>query len=120
MNVPKPELERGNYITYTDEPGEVLSPGSTGGGVVYMELDFDSSQTPPYIPKFTYNEVMNSFVAGKFVCTRSIFTANGNNVVEVSPVQTVYDNGENEYNVSTMEYRFTATDPDSIMTAYRE
>ena len=31
-NVPKPELDSGAYIVYTDEPGEILSPGSTGGG----------------------------------------------------------------------------------------
>ena len=120
-NVPKPDLERGAYIVYTDEPGEVLSPGSAGGGgAVYLELDFDSSQTPPYIPKFTYNDVMDNLLAGKFVYTRSVFSASGNNVVEVSPVQTAYDNGEDAYNVSTMEYRFTATDPDDIMTTYSE
>lgn len=32
-NIPKPDLERGNYLVYTNEPDTVVdSPGSGGGG----------------------------------------------------------------------------------------
>ena len=116
-NVPKPDLERGAYIVYTDEPGEVLSPGSAGGGgAVYLELETDHSQTPPYIPKFTYNDVKNNLLAGKFVYTRSIYSFEGQNFIEIFPVQTAIDNGLDEYDVATSDTAFTATDPDVFMT----
>lgn len=117
-NIPKPELEQGAYIVYTDEPGEILSPGSAGGGgAVFLELELDHSQTPPYIPKFTYNDVKNNLVAGKAVYTRSIYSFEGKNYIEVFPVQTAIDNGSNEYNVATSDSGFSATDPDVFMTA---
>lgn len=65
-NVPKPDLERGAYIVYTDEPGEVLSPGSTGGdgNVVVIEgIATDSSMEM----QASYSDLYEHFNNGK-VC----------------------------------------------------
>lgn len=127
-NKTKPELEAGNFIAYADEPNTVVSGSGGGGGAVYLELNFDKSKEPPYIPAFTYNDVRDNLEAGKFVFARSVYSVSGMipgddssyDVIEILPVQTAYDNGEDSYNVKTMDYRFTATDPDDIMTTYSE
>lgn len=125
-NKTKPELERGNFIAYADEPGTVIS--GSGGGAAYLELDFDGLQEPPYVPQFTYTDAKNGIAAGKFVCARAVYSVGGlvpgdddtYNVIELLPVLTVFDNGEDSYNVTTMDYRFTASSPDATMTPYIE
>ena len=127
-NMPKPELEQGAYIAYANEPGIIVDGSGGGGGAVYLELNFDKSKEPPYIPAFTYNDVRDNLEAGKFVFARSVYSASGMipgdassyDVIEILPVQTAYDNGEDSYNVTTMDYRFIATSPDAIMTTHIE
>ena len=126
-NKTKPELEQGCYIAYADEPNTIAGSGG-GGGMVFLDLDFDALETPPYTPTFTYNDVKNNLVAGKFVCLRAVYTVSGvvpgddkpYDVVEVFPVYMIDDNREDAYDVMTTDYRFTATDPDEIMTVYSE
>lgn len=127
-NMPKSELERGSFIAYADEPNTVISGSGGGGGAVYLELNFDKSKEPPYIPAFTYNDVRDNLVAGKSVYFRSVYSVSGiepgddspYNVIEILPVIQTADNGEDSYNVTTMDFSFTATNPDDIMTTYSE
>lgn len=121
-NIPKPELERGNYITYSDEPGTIYEPdsgdgGGEGGSLACFELEYDSSQLVPYVPTFTYNEVKNAVENGGFAFLRSTNQTEGFDHIETFPVSDVTDNGIDTYNVATVDMTFKATDPDTIMTA---
>ena len=63
-NVPKHDLERGAYIVYTDEPGEVLSPGSTGGGgVAFYEVEMNAD-TGAMTLSATYSELLEKMESG--------------------------------------------------------
>ena len=65
-NKTKPELERGNYLVYTDEPDTVYdSPGGGGGGGVSpFEISFDKGDVTC---NFTYNDLVNSISGNQFV-----------------------------------------------------
>lgn len=66
-NVPKPDLERGAYIVYTDEPGEILSPGSTGGGgAAFYEVEMNTD-TGEMTLSATYSELLEKIESG-IVC----------------------------------------------------
>ena len=57
-NMPKPELEQGNYIAYADEPGTVISGsgggGGGGGGAAFLLAPFGDSGIEP---QFSFNQV---------------------------------------------------------------
>lgn len=123
-NVPKPDLERGAYIVYTDEPGEVISPGSTGGGgAVFLDADFVAIGSP-LVPKFSFNDVKNALDAGKAVFIK--WTADSGtgmyNVNYALVLSQVVDEtpGDEAYSVTAFDgsnsLSFSATDPDDPMT----
>lgn len=117
-NIPKPELERGAYIVYTDESGEVLSPGSTGGGgVVFLEAEYNNEgDAAHYVPKFTYNDAKNAFLAGNFLYVRVVYSAdNVYTHYESFAVDQLVDNGTDEFTLTTTDPSFKATSPDELM-----
>lgn len=63
-NVPKPELDRGSYIVYTDEPGEIMPPGSTGGGgIAFYEVEMNAD-TGAMTLSATYSELLEKMESG--------------------------------------------------------
>ena len=114
-NIPKPELEQGCYIAYSNEPDTVVD-NAGGGGAVYLELDYDSSQLDPYTPTFTFNDVKNAIEAGNSVYARSVHSEEGYNYTEIYPILTLSDNGDDSYVVATNDYTFVATGPDVTMS----
>lgn len=121
-NIPKPDLERGNYLVYTDEPDTVIDStgGGGGGGGVYFDAEYDiESETPSYTAKFSYNDVKNSVESGKIVCLRSVYTDPGSeaNIIEIDLVSNLFENPDPvEYTVLAGKLSFTAADPDALMT----
>ena len=123
-NVPKPDLERGAYIVYTDEPGEVLSPGSAGGGgAVFLEADFVQIGSP-LVPKFSFNDVKNALDAGQAVFIKWVLDS-GSGMVNVNyllVIQLTIDEtpGDEAYSAVATDgsntHSFSATDPDEPMT----
>lgn len=115
-NVPKPELDRGAYIVYTDEPGEVLSPGSTGGGgnaVFIINVDPDHRT---YSPTFTYNEVKEAVISGKLPFTKAVFSEpTGATSYEISPIFNLVDNASDNFSITDYNNTYVATDPDVLM-----
>lgn len=121
-NVPKSDLERGAYIVYTDEPGEVLSPGSTGGGAVFLEAD-SAGLGSPLVPKFSFNDVKNALDADKAVFIKWTSGEDALQIIIYSLVtQLSFDEtpGNEAYSVIAETqgniYVFSATDPDATMT----
>jgi len=63
-SIPKPELERGNYICYADEPNTIVDNaggggeggGGGGGGVVFLPATYNA-ETDLVTVDFTYNDV---------------------------------------------------------------
>lgn len=115
--MPKPELEQGNFIAYTDEPNTVVSGSGGGGGTVYLNMAYDADSTPSYIPEFSYNDVKNNVEAGKIVCIRSIYTDAGSDTIEIHQVINVVKSSDPvEYAVTTEKPTFSANVPDAPMT----
>lgn len=120
-NKTKPELERGNFIAYADEPNAVVSGSGGGGGAVFLEADYVDRESP-LEPKFSFNDVKNALDAGKVVFIKY--------VIDGVPVSTNYKlvysvavdetPGDESYIVSAVEgattYIFSATDPNATMT----
>ena len=66
-NKTKPELERGNYIVYTDEPNTVVN-GSGGGAVQTLIADYDSGSDAYVLDtEITFNEIKAAFDAGYII-----------------------------------------------------
>lgn len=115
-NVPKPELERGAYIVYTDEPGEVLSPGSTGGGgIVYLQADREAG-SPLLVPQFSFNQVKSAFESGNL----AIIKAADEIMTDYLYVENLTEVPGDVYNIIASygvgEISFTSNDPDELMT----
>lgn len=115
-NIPKPDLERGNYLVYTDEPDTVYDNAGGGGGGAAFDLDYDSSQLDPYIPTFTYNQVKNAIERGNFPFTRCVYSSEGYTHIEVYPIMSAIDNGDDSYTVATDDATYVATGPDIVMS----
>ena len=68
-NITKPELERGNFIAYSDEPNTIVDNAGGGGGGgedLILELSYDADLEYYVLDTvITYNEVKAAFDAGK-------------------------------------------------------
>lgn len=87
--MPKPELERGNFIAYTDEPGMVISGSGGGGGDVqtlhaHYELVGEIYVLDTVV---TFNELKSAFDAGSTVHIE--LTQNGDDYSQVDVCQMV-------------------------------
>lgn len=119
-NVPKPNLEQGNYICYADEPDTIVdnSGGGGGGGVVYL-LAERNEETHVLVPKFTFNQVNNAFESGKFAIIKVIGDIE-TDFLYVVTIEAFEDEGESSYTVTARmgagEISFVSTNPDELMT----
>lgn len=121
--IPKPELETGNYIAYTDEPGTVINgSGGGGGGIVYLQADPDGGSPPKLVPQFSFNQVKNALSAGKFAVIKS---SNGTDTTDFLYIETITEfpgddeNGPNYEVTARMgvgSITFISNDPDKLMT----
>lgn len=122
-NIPKPELERGNFIAYTDEPNTIVSGSGGGGGAVFLEADYVGIDAP-LTPKFSFNDVKNALDSGQAVFVK--WTALGEdgqvNIVYCSVQALSYNEtpGDEAYSVIAESQGnvliFKATDPNATMT----
>lgn len=118
--IPKPELERGNYICYADEPGAIVSPGSGGGGgggVAVFEANYDV-EDERYVPEFSYNDVKSAWNEGK-ICLAHLHYDTGSYIQEnrdiIYDIQEKYESSEYNYYVECKTTAFYSNDPDAIM-----
>ena len=51
-NIPKPDLERGNYLCYTDEPDTIVDNSGGGGGGEPYEMNFVVILTSGYLSDY--------------------------------------------------------------------
>lgn len=118
-NIPKPDLEHGNYICYADEPNTVVS--GSGGGTVYLQADPNDGGIL-LVPQFSFNQVKSAFNSGKFAVIKS---SNGVGTTDLLYVETLEEypgDEENDptYNVTARlgsgQITFTSNDPDKLMT----
>lgn len=115
-NMPKPELEAGNFIAYTDEPNTVISGSGGGGGIAVFNIEVDENGV--YNPTFTYNEVKEAVISGKTPFTKAVFTdSTGVTSYETSPIFNVADNASDSYSVTDYNGNYVATSPDELMQA---
>lgn len=127
-NKTKPELEAGNYLVYTDEPGTVVSPGSGGGGgggavqTLNAHYDFDGEF---YVldTEVTFNELKAAFDAGADVHFKTVQEAEGYTLIQVCRMISLESNSHEEYPYykayfayGSSAYELTAESPDSPMS----
>lgn len=119
--MPKPELERGNFIAYTDEPNTIVD-NAGGGGVAPFEITFGDGGT--ITVNFSYNDLIEAISGNQFVY------AVAENMPATPPstdigygVFILYfagTDGTGGYSASfisgsSMTMEFTSSDPDAVM-----
>lgn len=122
-NIPKPDLEHGNYICYADEPDTIVdnSGGGGGGGTVYLQADLDEGGVLP-VPQFSFNQVKNALSDGKFAVIKS---SDGRDTTDFLYIEALTefpgdDETDPDYEVAARlgsgQITFTSNDPDKLMT----
>ncbi len=116
-NKTKPELERGNFIAYADEPGTVISGSGGGGAIVYLQADPDGGSPPKLVPQFSFNQVKSALESGKFAIIK---TFDGGDTTDFLYIETLTEAPGEEYEVTALmgngTVTFTSNDPDKLMT----
>lgn len=126
-NKTKPELEAGNYLVYTDEPGTVVSPGSGGGGgggtVQTLNAHYDfGGEFYVLDSEITFNELKSAFEAGAEVHLELVQEADAYTLVNTSRMQS-WDSMTGDYPSYKAQFlmgselvELSAESPDSPMT----
>lgn len=118
-NKTKPELERGNFIAYADEPNTIVDSaggggGGGGGGAAFFMMHYDAD-LERNVAEFTYNQVKEAFMAGQVPYVKLIYDQERSfqgNLVLV----TLLSGTEGSYNILLSDNgAFYASDPDAIM-----
>lgn len=108
-NIPKPELERGNYLVYTNEPDTVIDSAGGGGGgggdeaaydvtfVVFPDEEIIEYQTTPFfkIDGVEISGFENMSLDEQFIYTKTYSVKSGSlitttNVTGFSPFGDLY------------------------------
>ena len=112
-NKTKPELEAGNYLVYTDEPGTVVSPGSGGGGggfTVFNGVLADDGIT--VVVDFSYADIIGAVGEGNPVFLYIV----GPDLATTMFLMTGTDAALGVYTVKFDVITFSASDETSTMT----
>lgn len=87
-NIPKPELEAGNYIAYADESNTVVS-GSGGGGAVYIPGTIKDISIPNINDisiEASYNQIMSYIESGKLCFLKAIAESDDGSTVFINQI----------------------------------
>jgi len=133
-NIPKPELERGNYICYADEPNTIVDnagggggdEGGGGGGAVQVLNGHYDFGTEAYVldSEITFNELKSAFDAGADVRLELVQESEQYTLVEVGRMESLESmesslEGYPYYKArfaGSSTFELSAESPDSPMT----